>query len=436
MALTAAGGNICPRSNQTIAIDDWFDRIKPSTATPTLSSPASVPRTIEVPKKECAKCGQKFESRNALFSHLRSERHGVYSKHLSPFLASCRASDWETACNIWHKRGPCIDVNESTDACETALHLIAKQWSDMPSSIQDILVQLASNLIGAGASAHVLSRPDTMWGDSPPISPESPTSALTLARDRLDHNPDPRLVRVLVGVTQDQQATLCDCCGEEFFYCCQQLEPALPKCGHTCCAATLVGWFAARAREGDTFDSIGCPVCLAPVSEPVVTQYLKQSNQAILDKLIQQSLEVAVSRIPGWVWCPRCPSGGIAVCDEAVCHDCGYAFCTHCKHNWDSHVGMSCNELLHSYEGKSIAWIEANCRQCPKCHTAITHSGGCSHMTCRSCQHSFCWLCLGNYKGALTMTPSDLLKKARSNVKQVLCPCGNPVKSFSFNRSR
>lgn len=417
---------MCPRSNQTTA---------PSTASATISPPASVPRTI-LPKKECAKCGQKFESRNALFAHLRSQRHGVYSKHLSPFLASCQASDWKTACIIGHARGPCIDVNESNDACEIALHLIAKQWSDQPSNIQDILVQLASDLIGAGASPHVLSRPDTMWGDSSPGLPEPPSSALTLARNRLDHNPDPRLVRVLIGISKDQQAPLCDCCGEEFFYCCHQLEPALPSCGHACCANTLVGWFAARASEGDTFESIGCPVCLAPASEPVITKYLEQSNKATLDKLVQRSLEVAVSRIPGWVWCPRCPSGGISVCDEVVCHDCGYAFCAHCKHNWDSHAGMSCAELVHSDEGRSIAWIEANSRQCPKCHIAITHSGGCSHMTCRNCQHNFCWLCLGNYKGALTMTPSDLLNKARSNVKQVLCPCGNPVKLSCFNRSR
>ena len=36
-------------------------------------------------------------------------------------------------------------------------------------------------------------------------------------------------------------------------------------------------------------------------------------------------------------------------------------------------------------------------KQCPKCRTAIEKNDGCDHMTCKSCSHEFCWLCLADY---------------------------------------
>ena len=41
-------------------------------------------------------------------------------------------------------------------------------------------------------------------------------------------------------------------------------------------------------------------------------------------------------------------------------------------------------------------WLNANSKKCPKCRSAIEKTYGCNWMKCSSCQHGFCWLCLGD----------------------------------------
>ena len=43
-------------------------------------------------------------------------------------------------------------------------------------------------------------------------------------------------------------------------------------------------------------------------------------------------------------------------------------------------------------------WISAHTKECPKCHSTIEKNGGCNHMTCNSCRHEFCWICLGAWE--------------------------------------
>ena len=44
-------------------------------------------------------------------------------------------------------------------------------------------------------------------------------------------------------------------------------------------------------------------------------------------------------------------------------------------------------------------WIKNNTKPCPNCKAPIEKNQGCMHMTCRTCKHEFCWLCLSNYRG-------------------------------------
>lgn len=371
-------------------------------------------------------CSKKFPSRNQLFKHLRSAQHGRLTKQLSPFLRACQEQDWDTALSIWgSSHGFGVDVHACTDAGRTALHMVAEAADATPARLE-----LARCLVAAGASVTVMSRPDTIWGI--PEMEGTPVTPLQLARQQQRSS----LARVLLGYSAQGAAPDCDCCGDEFILCCELLEPPL-ACGHRCCPDTLVGWCVAQAQDGATLDSIGCPVCLTALGPAQVAKYLKLGSQRdLLAAIEQRTLEMTLVSIPGFVWCPRCSSGGIAHCQNPTCADCGYEFCLKCKHNWQAHHGLSCHELAGNEAAQSLTWLEDNTRGCPKCHVAIVHSGGCSHMTCRMCQHNFCWLCMGDFKDRLTMNPELQLERAQKSTKQVKCPCGNLVKATLFNRSR
>uniref|UniRef100_A0A7E4VR74 RBR-type E3 ubiquitin transferase n=1 Tax=Panagrellus redivivus TaxID=6233 RepID=A0A7E4VR74_PANRE len=91
-----------------------------------------------------------------------------------------------------------------------------------------------------------------------------------------------------------------------------------------------------------------------------------------------------------------------AECRAVIC-DCGMCFCFACSMEW--HEPVTC-ELLKKWQKKcsddseTSNWLNANTKDCPKCHVTIEKDGGCNHMTCRSqtCKHEFCWMCLGPWK--------------------------------------
>jgi len=42
-------------------------------------------------------------------------------------------------------------------------------------------------------------------------------------------------------------------------------------------------------------------------------------------------------------------------------------------------------------------WIQKNSKPCPRCLINIEKVHGCMHMTCRSCNFEFCWICMGDW---------------------------------------
>merc|ERR1711879_113716 len=124
------------------------------------------------------------------------------------------------------------------------------------------------------------------------------------------------------------------------------------------------------------------PVGARAVAETDLLAVLGGSD---LVQLHQQSLELTLSMMPDFTWCPRCPSGGLVpegACDDVQCHQCKYHFCKRCKHGWAAHEGMTCKEFERSSAAVAAAvWLEQHTRACPKCGVAIEHVTGCSHMT-------------------------------------------------------
>ena len=84
---------------------------------------------------------------------------------------------------------------------------------------------------------------------------------------------------------------------------------------------------------------------------------------------------------------------------------CGAQFCFGCLEpphppikcelleKWNERTKDSKGELEAEMNAK---WLNANSKKCPKCKVPIEKSYGCNWMTCHSCKHGFCWLCLGD----------------------------------------
>ncbi|KAI3906033.1 hypothetical protein MKW92_041988 [Papaver armeniacum] len=99
-------------------------------------------------------------------------------------------------------------------------------------------------------------------------------------------------------------------------------------------------------------------------------------------------------------WCPA-PGCDFAVDFVAgsssfdVSCNCSFSFCTEEAHRPVDCVTVAKWILKNCAEFKSMNWISANSKPCPKCKRPIQKIG-CMHITCTPpCKFEFCWLCLG-----------------------------------------
>eukprot|EP01106_Pelomyxa_sp_JSP_P001059 TRINITY_DN1157_c0_g1_i6.p1 TRINITY_DN1157_c0_g1~~TRINITY_DN1157_c0_g1_i6.p1 ORF type:complete len:167 (-),score=40.98 TRINITY_DN1157_c0_g1_i6:62-562(-) len=117
-------------------------------------------------------------------------------------------------------------------------------------------------------------------------------------------------------------------------------------------------------------------------------------------------LKRALDTMPDLRWCPKPKCGNAMIVGGGLmtrCTNprCRFTFCINCKEEWHSEI--SCEQYQKWKEENSEedsrynVWVRQHSKLCPKCHAAIEKNGGCNHMTCKSCQHQFCWLCLADY---------------------------------------
>jgi hypothetical protein len=83
-----------------------------------------------------------------------------------------------------------------------------------------------------------------------------------------------------------------------------------------------------------------------------------------------------------------------------TCQQCNITYCSDCRINHSRN--MSCAEARENQElGKdatkaerdTAAMLGSIAKPCPQCNLYIERTVGCDHMTCRGCQHEFCWVC-------------------------------------------
>jgi len=157
-------------------------------------------------------------------------------------------------------------------------------------------------------------------------------------------------------------------------------------------------------------------------------------NEEMFTKYREFSVLSDLRNNPNARWCPikTCSSAILCEPDEikdslrVVCPKCEHQFCFDC--NEPFHGTTKCNKKLRDEESEEnnfklyLQNLKEKIKPCPKCHMNIQKNEGCNHMTCVSCRHQFCWLCMGDYNGThftsgpctgLQFTVADSLKEAQ-----------------------
>ncbi|CAG5075922.1 Similar to ARIH1: E3 ubiquitin-protein ligase ARIH1 (Homo sapiens) [Cotesia congregata] len=176
------------------------------------------------------------------------------------------------------------------------------------------------------------------------------------------------------------------------------------ECGHRFCGDCWTEYLSVKVMsEGECF-SISCPAhkCKILVDDASAMALIKDSKvRSKYQCLITQSF-VECNRLLKWCPAPDCNRAVKVqyVNFKPVKCTCGRRFCYKCSKTW--HAPILC-EYMRKWaktvaEDLSISlWIRINTKNCPKCYVAIEKNGGCNHMTCRICQHHFCWICSVNW---------------------------------------
>lgn len=157
-----------------------------------------------------------------------------------------------------------------------------------------------------------------------------------------------------------------------------------------------------------------------------------------LKRLDELSVKAKMEADPSVSYCPRsgCQAPVVRLSSDEnsghwerfrECLSCGFAFCAWCSRSW--HGPTSCpvsfqSELIKRYlslspsspdralmeqkfgrktletmvrkyeeEQQTQQWLSDYTTPCPTCGIAIEKSYGCNHMTCKSCQTHYCYLC-------------------------------------------
>jgi ariadne-1 len=223
-------------------------------------------------------------------------------------------------------------------------------------------------------------------------------------------------VLATAGVCEPSKRPVYDAQAAEPFTCPICLESVTTYsalgCGHKACTPCFRE-YVERKIDDDGTASIHarCPSvkCNVQLTEPLVCALVSEQQHTRFALYLEQSYVDENARLE---WCPapqcthailaahaleRAPLSGA----HRVTCDCGARFCFSCRR--DDHSPATCTQLQTwlvkcKDDSETFNWLQANTRTCPVCKTAIEKNGGCNHMSCKKCQHEWCWVCAGPWK--------------------------------------
>ncbi|KAG6617493.1 ariadne-like ubiquitin ligase [Phytophthora cinnamomi] len=170
-------------------------------------------------------------------------------------------------------------------------------------------------------------------------------------------------------------------------------------CGHLYCLNCWKPYLSLKIQEGPICITTTCPAhgCKEVVSDEIFKQIVNPEDYRKYARFLLRSF-VDINK--GVKWCPSAgcskaitSAGGLS----SVTCTCGCVFCLRCGE--EAHSPVTCEQLAAwqekcRNESETANWILANTKKCPKCSVRIEKNQGCNHMTCRSCNYEFCWICM------------------------------------------
>ncbi|CAN6852901.1 unnamed protein product, partial [Brassica oleracea] len=175
-------------------------------------------------------------------------------------------------------------------------------------------------------------------------------------------------------------------------------------CFHRICFTCIRDCVSSQLARGDTL------LCPYPGCEKelVLEDCRGIVDDDALNLIIHRKKEKAIPVLDR-VYCPK-PSCNFLMSDrdlidprqkksvERTCVECGLCFCKKCHVPW--HYKTTCDEFKKSpsYLTSDAALFESLVKtqgwiKCPQCATVVQKNGGCQRISCRHCNHKFCYAC-------------------------------------------
>ena len=212
-------------------------------------------------------------------------------------------------------------------------------------------------------------------------------------------------------VTKSMESTdqvTCPICYDDF----DRSQMMSMPCGHEFCMDCWYDFCVNAVNEGPSCVNTTCPQasCTEVVTEEEMARALGGMNSPHMLKYLTYQLRSFVDANSLTRWCPGKGCERIACAESALameadgniasCDSCYTRFCMVCGN--EPHAPSSCKELDKwsekcRNESETANWILANTKSCPRCRSRIEKNQGCNHMTCSSCKHEFCWICMGDW---------------------------------------
>lgn len=167
---------------------------------------------------------------------------------------------------------------------------------------------------------------------------------------------------------------------------------------HKYCFECMGNFVQFQIQSEGRVEDINCPMIRSePCSGNMSPDEIKSLVSAEVFKRYENLREI---RQPNNRECPNCNKivTGSAEVPQMQCPDCNTNFCfLHAN----AHPNSSCAEYIRktlNEERLNTKYISKHAKTCPFCKAVTEKNGGCNHMTCKSCDGQWCWLCGKEYE--------------------------------------